>query len=395
LDFGQHWKVASAVNCPLNPIYRLCCFVRAEGSCGSWLKSFSYQVFQLKIAPIFALLLVILLLSGCANPDQTPSTAPVATPLLEASAAPLASPTVEPSAAATSTLAVQLSVTRPAPPSGAKPPALVTVTPAALAPVLPGPLPRPTLPPDAWKNLPVIPTVSDTARAIFARGQKAGNNPDAFSKVGDCESRTQWFLTDFDRKPPTYTLGPYTNLQPVIDHFSGSFARLSVASLPGFTAASLLTPLWADPKQCNRNETPLSCEYRLQRPAFALIMLGTNDVPHLQQFEPNMRTIIEFTIDQGIVPILATKADDLEGNNRINAIIAELANQYDIPLWNFWSAVQGLPNGGLQSDNAHLTFGMNHFDNAASMQSAWPVRNLTALQTLDAVWRGVTETTSP
>jgi hypothetical protein len=105
-----------------------------------------------------------------------------------------------------------------------------------------------------------------------------------------------------------------------------------------------------------------------------------------------MRAIIEFTIDQGIVPILATKADDLEGNNRINATIAELANEYDIPLWNFWRAVQDLPNGGLQSDNAHLTFGTNHFDNVTSLQTAWPVRNLTALQALDAVWRGVTGT---
>jgi hypothetical protein len=230
------------------------------------------------------------------------------------------------------------------------------------------------------------------ARSIYARGQKAGNNPNAFSKVGDCESRTQWFLSDFDSNPPLYTLGPYTNLQPVIDHFSGSYKRLSLASLPGFTAASELTPLWADPKQCNSNESPLSCEYRLQHPAFALIMLGTNDVPHIDKFEPDMRAIIEFTIDQGIVPILATKADDLEGNNRINATIAELANEYDIPLWNFWRAVQDLPNGGLQSDNAHLTFGTNHFDNVTSLQTAWPVRNLTALQALDAVWRGVTGT---
>ena len=346
----------------------------------------------MKIAPIFALVLVIGSLVGCANPSQPPTanpTAPsVATPLPQPSATPVSSPTT---AAATATRAPQLAITRPAPPVATGSPAGARPSLQPLPP-LPTALPRPTLAPDAWKDLPVNPTVSDRTRAIYVRGQKAGNNPDAFSKVGDCESRTQWFLTDFDRKPPTYTLGPYSDLQPVIDHFSGSYARLSVASLPGFTAASVLTSLWADPKQCNRNESPLSCEYRLQRPSFALIMLGTNDVPHFDKFEPNMRTIIEFTIDQGIVPVLVTKADDLEGGNRINAIIAELANEYDIPLWNFWRAVQDLPNGGLQPDNSHLTFGMNHFDSASSMQSAWPVRNLTALQALDAVWRGVTET---
>ncbi|MDR3573406.1 MAG: hypothetical protein P4L50_06085 [Anaerolineaceae bacterium] len=349
----------------------------------------------LKIAPIFAFVLLIGLLVGCANPNQSSAASSTATPLAAPSAASLVSPAAVLPTLAPSPAAAQSSGSRPTPPPATRPPAQpkapVPSLPAPTAPLV-SPTARPTLAPDAWQNLPVIPTVSDTARAIYARGQKAGNNPDAFSKVGDCESRTQWFLTDFDKIPPTYTLGPYTDLQPVIEYFKGSYARMSVASLPGFTAASVLTPLWADPKQCNRSETPLSCEYRLHRPSFALIMLGTNDVPHIDKFEPNMRTIIEFTIDQGIVPILVTKADNLEGDKRINATIAELANEYDIPLWNFWRAVQGLPNGGLQSDNAHLTFGTNNFANAASLQSAWPVRNLTALQTLDAVWRGVTET---
>ncbi len=248
-----------------------------------------------------------------------------------------------------------------------------------------------TLAPDAWQKMPVIPAVSDTARMIYQRGLERGANTHAFSKIGDCESRTTWFLYDFDQDSKYYDLGPYTYLEPVIEHFQGSFGRLSQVAKPGFTAASVMTPLWADPTQCQKNETPLACEYRQQNPVFSFIMLGTNDVTHPETFETNMRRVIEFTIEQGIVPILATKADNREGEHQINATIARLAYEYDIPLWNFWLAVQDLPNHGLQPDGAHLTWSPNYFGDAEAMKRAWPVRNLTALQTLDAVWRSVTQ----
>jgi hypothetical protein len=240
-----------------------------------------------------------------------------------------------------------------------------------------------------WQSLPVIPLVSDKTRQIYLQGLDQGNNPNAFSKVGDCESRTTWFLSDFDHGPKAYALGEYTDLQDVIDTFKGSYQRLSLAAKPGFTAASLLTPLWADPAQCKAGETPLDCEYRVHNPSFAFIMLGTNDVTHLGNFESNMRKIIEDTIAAGVVPILVTKADNLEGDYKINKIIVSLADEYDVPLWNFWRAVQDLPNHGLQGDGAHLTYGVNQFDNPAAMKSAWTMRNLTALQALDEVWKGV------
>ncbi len=179
-------------------------------------------------------------------------------------------------------------------------------------------------------------------------------------------------------------------LSRLFEHFQGSFGRLSQVAKPGFTAAAVMTPLWADPEQCQRDETPLACEYRQQNPAFSFILLGTNDVARPETFEANMRRVIEFTIEQGIVPILATKADNLEGDHQINATIARLAYEYDVPLWNFWLAVQSLPDQGLQPDRAHLTWSPNHFGDAEAMKRAWPIRNLTALQSLDAVWRGVT-----
>lgn len=254
------------------------------------------------------------------------------------------------------------------------------------------PLPSatPTLGPDGWQDLPVVPeTISERTRAIYQRGLELGNNPQAFSKVGDCGSTPAWFLGDFDRGPEFYSLGDHRELQGVINTFAGSYARTSLAAQSGMNASSAFVALWANREICQPGEAPIACEYRVHQPAFVIIMLGTNDVWHPDRFEPQMRAILDFYIENGVVPILSTKADNLEGDGSLNAIIARLAQEYEIPLWNFWSAVQDLPDQGLQEDGAHLTFGRSFFDDPDWMQRGWTRRNLTALQVLDAVWRGV------
>lgn len=226
---------------------------------------------------------------------------------------------------------------------------------------------------------------------VYARGQELGRDPRVVSIVGDCESSSDWFLKDFSKGDRFYNLGPYQDLQETIDHFNPSLGYASYAALRGATAVTVLTPLWADPKVCEKGETPLGCEYRVHNPAFAIIALGTNDVHKREHFEPKMREIIEYTLEQGILPILVTKADNLEGDESINITIAQLAAEYHLPVWNFWAAVQPLPDQGLQDDGAHLTFASNFFDNPEKLQSAWPVRNLTALQTLEAMRLAVQE----
>jgi len=255
----------------------------------------------------------------------------------------------------------------------------------------PTPTHKPTLAPEAWKELPVVPLVSERTREIYQHGLELGNNPRAFSKVGDCGSTPAWFLGDFDRGPRYYQLGEYQYLDGVIQEFQGSYARTSLAAKSGFNASSVFTTLWANRTYCHSNEAPLACEYRLHQPGFAFITLGTNDVWHLDTFEPQMRRIIEFSIESGVVPILSTKADNEEGDGSINATIARLAHEYEIPLWNYWAAVQPLPDQGLQEDGAHITWGPNRFDDPLAMEKGWTIRNLTALQVLDAVWRGVKE----
>ncbi len=270
---------------------------------------------------------------------------------------------------------------------------------AASIPII-DPLITPTpIPPDYWKSLPIIPTISENTRKIYNRGIELGRDPHAFSKIGDCQSITTYFLKYFDL-PGSFNLGYFDNLQETINWFSGSYSRESMSAKGGFNAAAVLSPLRADPKQCQPNENPIACEFRLHNPSIAIISLEEWWSDHPENYENYLRQIIEYSIQNGIVPILATKADNLEGNHLINQTIARLSIEYDIPLWNFWLAVQPLPNHGLVAldesgkvDMFHLTRreGYYFFNDRIARKSGWAIRNLTALQVLDAVRQGLSE----
>lgn len=253
--------------------------------------------------------------------------------------------------------------------------------------------PKPPLAEDAWMDMPPVPTgISDEMRTVYQRGLAIGNDPRRFAVIGDCQNVSSYFLAVFE-KPGEYSLGEdYAYLEPTIDYYKGSFSRQSLAVKGGFNVAAILSPLRADPKSCNPNESPLDCELRTWKPSVVFVSMETwwSEKP-AEEYDKYMRRVIERILEHGTVPIIATKADNLEGDHSINATIAQIAYDYDIPLWNYWAAIQPLPNHGLSSDNFHLTFARNFFDDPVRMKSAWPWRNLTALQTLDVVRRGLTE----
>ena len=270
---------------------------------------------------------------------------------------------------------------------------------ATVAPATDAPLPtvtvtpKPPLAEGAWMGMPAVPAgVSDAMRAVYERGLAMGNDPHRFSVIGDCQNVSSYFLAVYE-KPGEFSLGDkYAYLQPTIDYYQGSYSRQSLAVKGGFNVAAILSPLRADPKICNKNESPLDCELRTWKPSVVFVSMETwwSEKP-AEVYDKHMRQVIERILAAGVVPIIATKADNLEGDHSINATIAQIAYDYDLPLWNFWAAIQPLPNHGLSSDHFHLTFARNFFDDPVRMRSAWPWRNLTALQTLDMVRRGLTE----
>jgi LysM repeat protein len=246
------------------------------------------------------------------------------------------------------------------------------------------------IPPDTalWLQLPGVFTAGGPrVREIYERGLALGNDPHAFSKIGDCNSELPFFLGRFDSGD--YDLGPYAYLQPVIDYFAGSFGRQSMTVWTGNHAWSVLDPSFANPALCLPGETPLACEFRLHRPSVVLIRLGTNEANTPVLFEQHMRAILDYSIERGVVPILGTKADQLEGSDAINDIVRQLAAEYQVPLWDFGRIASTLPGRGLRGDGFHMTFYPLTYSDPRALQEGHSVHNLTALMALYTVWQNV------
>ncbi len=258
----------------------------------------------------------------------------------------------------------------------------------------PSPSPTATLVPEAWQSMPIVPTVSVSMVEVFQRGLARGRDPNRFSKIGDCQNITTYFLASFD-DPNEYRLGPdYAYLQPTIDHFTGSWSRQSLAVKGGMNVAAVQNPFWTltpKPNECNSGETPLACEIRVNNPSIVIISMEESWSGDIGRYDNYMRKIVMYILSQDVVPILATRAEEPDPKTTINATVARIAYYYDVPLWNFWAAAYPLPSHGLTADEFHLTWAGPFFDDPARMQMAWPWRNLTALQAIDAVWRGLAD----
>ncbi|HQV69291.1 MAG TPA: LysM peptidoglycan-binding domain-containing protein [Thermoflexales bacterium] len=233
---------------------------------------------------------------------------------------------------------------------------------------------------------------TENARQIYQRGLALGNNPRVFAVIGDSNSASESYLRAFD--DGNYDLGAYAALEPSVAYFRGSFNHKSVAAVIGYTALRLLTPPRQPPAGCSAGESLVECEYRLKKPSVALILLGTNDAVEWRTFEENYRDLVKLTIARGIVPVLMTKGDALEWQKYgasleyVNTIIKNISREYGVPLLDLRSQVLGLPNGGLVSDGIHFNTspdGKSTYFTGAHMNYGNTIRNLTALQALDAV----------
>ena len=245
-----------------------------------------------------------------------------------------------------------------------------------------------------WQHLPIIPEVSPEMISVYQRGLALGRDPARFSKIGDCQNITTYYLAMFDSG--TYHLGEeYAYLQPTIDHFKDSWWRQSLAVKGGMNVAAVQNVMWADPKQCKSGETPLQCELRVYNPSIAIISMEESWAGSVANYDFYMRKIVDYVLSQDIVPILATRAESPTQERQINAIVAKIAADYHLPLWNFWAAASVLDNYGISEDGFHLTGkdaepeARSFFDNADNLKLGWTQRNLTALQSIDAVYRGL------
>jgi hypothetical protein len=236
---------------------------------------------------------------------------------------------------------------------------------------------------NAWKSLPVIPeSIDPSLQKVYERGLTLGNDPHAFSIFGDCQSRPGEFFGIFETDALVVESLP-AELRETVDHFVGSFNRESPTAQDGTTPGSLLWTQWHRGEYgCTFAETPVECELRIHRPSFVIIQIGTHFESRNAEY---LRRVILQLLDAGVVPILATKADNREKDERINRDMSMLASEYDLPLWNFWAAVSDLPDRGLYTRDDRPLQGDIYLTEAALDR-----HRMTGLATLNVVWRAVT-----
>lgn len=230
--------------------------------------------------------------------------------------------------------------------------------------------------PERWKEWPVLPVVPASMREVYQRGLEMGANPRAFSILGDCQSQPDVFLGIFEAEADYFQPLPQP-LKDTVLQFSGSFNRYSPTVKDGTTEGALLWWEWNDnkDKQCKHGETPIDCELRTHRPSIVFIHVGTHWEARNRRY---LTIILEKILATGAVPVFVTKADNREKDERVNLTMAELAVEYDLPLWNFWASVQHLPENGMEP-------GSDMYLSPAGLE----IHRQDGLQALDAVWRAV------
>lgn len=253
----------------------------------------------------------------------------------------------------------------------------------------------------------VITNITAQAQRIFDRGLTVGNRANVFSKIGDSLTVATWAFYPIGWGQQQ--LSSYGYLQPAIDYFSAepvgdgnSFSNVPLAADNQWTTADLLDPTKGNPEICGINETPLDCEFRIVRPSIALILIGTNDVGTMDgvTYRENLETILDKTIARSVLPILSTlpRRSGYDAQiDEFNDIIRTTAQQYQIPIWEFYNALESRPNSGLEEDGVHLSYPpveVGQWEAAVNfvgdnLNYGYNVRNLTAIQVLDAVWRQV------
>jgi hypothetical protein len=230
-----------------------------------------------------------------------------------------------------------------------------------------------------WKEWPVLPAyISEEMRRLYQEGLRKGTDPTAFSIIGDCQSQPEEFLGIFDTDPRSLANLP-APLQETARNFAGNFGRYSPTIRDGITAGAVLWNEWANNyhrgQVCKANENPLSCELRVNNPSIVFIHIGTHWEARNHRY---LTLIVEMIKEHGAVPVMVTKADNREGDERINYQTVQVAEELGVPVWNFWASVQHTPNNGLEDNSAMY---LNH--------EAAEIHRYSALQVLDLVWRAV------
>jgi hypothetical protein len=236
-----------------------------------------------------------------------------------------------------------------------------------------------------------------TLRAMYLRGMAAGQRPAVFAKMGDSITESASFLSDFGPASgtPSFDLGAYTALDPtraffnatLVDATHSSFDRPSLAAQAGWTAARAL----------DSDAALLRQELAALRPAVAVVMFGSADIEatEVATFRANLTRVVQLVAAANVIPVLSTVPDRTDNPSNIaqgpafNAVIREVAAAQHVPLEDYWTALQPLPQHGVSEDGVHPSIyrrpgGSTEaaYFTVPALAYGYNVRNLVTLATL-------------
>jgi hypothetical protein len=274
---------------------------------------------------------------------------------------------------------------------------MARTVPSFLSPNGPELLEARDVPAASFLTAPVVPEIDADMQVhlqqVAARGTALGNRENVFAKAGDSITAYGFGFA--------YPLGQFgysddaSGLRAVrpdlvavrqkylapVSGFENSFTRNSLSAYPGWQSSNVVASAAA--------------EVAAIRPGVAVVMVGTNDWVHAnaEYYRGNLRQIVRTYLNAGVIPVLSTIPDHRINNSQyeawaltVNQVVYEVGEELNVPVWNYWKAIHGLPNDGL-GDQLHpgsAPAGAGSFG-AGGLSYGMNVRNFTLLEVLQKV----------
>jgi hypothetical protein len=247
--------------------------------------------------------------------------------------------------------------------------------------------------PEGELHSPMTREIVDNLRAVLDRSDGRRN---VFAKIGDSNTVNASFMGCFAGKD--VRLGAHAALASTLAFFGAqradeqrtSYDRITEAATVGWLAGNVLAG----------GTSPLARELAAVKPAFAVIMLGTNDnrPGGIEPFAKDLAEVVDRTLAAGVVPLLSTippRADSPAAAARvpeINAAIRAIAEARRVPLMDLHAALLPLRGYGLAADGVHLQMAGSGTPHGCwltpdALQRGMNVRNLLTLTALDRARR--------
>lgn len=246
----------------------------------------------------------------------------------------------------------------------------------------------------------------DTAvvRRLKAVLAKSDGRTDVFAKVGDSLTVNSYFLGCFNGRD--VRLDKYKNLEETRAFFTTNLVDRSRSSFDRSTLAAKVC--WSSSAVVAGDPSPLAREIKAINPAFAVVLIGTNDTypSGVALLEKKLLEIVDYSLEHGVVPLLSTlphRRDSSEARAlvpKMNGVIRSIAQEKQVPLMDLYTALAKLPREGLGKDGIHLAA----FENGAArgcwlddraLQKGINRRNLLTLEALDRARRFLLENEPP